>query len=339
MPAIVNTSRGRHLAVPMKDKDGRGLFVVILKYTFAVDRWGRVGLAEDDPAEPYPVDVCHGDDPAQSSIKKPSDLADAKPGTDVILIGHAHPPHGQATQVDVRLSMGPIRKTVRAHGLRVFQRAALGGVGPGPARPIRAPIPLVYERAWGGVDASDPERPLAEAKNHVGRGVARDPKTLIDTEAPELEDPAHPIGSRSVIPACFGAIHRHWQPRASFAGTYDERWIEARMPLLPEDFDPRYHVTVPPDQWSPVPLKGNEPIEILNATPEGEWRFQLPRLAPAFQATIGGVTSEHRTHLDTVLIDADAERVELTYRAAIPTPRKLELLQQIAIHEKAVLSS
>lgn len=339
MPAIVNTSRGRHLAVPMKDKDGRGLFVVILKYTFTVDRWGRIALAEDDAAEPYPVDVCHGDDPAASSIKKPSDLADAKPGTDVILIGHAHAPHAQATHVDVRLSMGPIRKTVRAHGLRVFQRAALGGVTAGPARPIRGPIPLVYERTWGGVDTSDPERPVAEPRNHVGRGVARDPKRLVDTEAPELEDPANPVGSRTVAPACFGAIHRHWQPRASFAGTYDDRWTETRLPLLPEDFDPRYHVTVPPDQWSPVPLRGNEPIEVLGATPEGEWRFELPRLAPAFRSTIGGVQTEHRTHLDTVLIDADQERVELTFRAAIPTPRKLELLERVAIHEKAVLAS
>jgi hypothetical protein len=85
----------------------------------------------------------------------------------------------------------------------------------------------------------------------------------------------------------------------SFAGTYDDVWMDSRMPLLPADFDDRFHVCVPPDQWSEAPLRSDEPIELLGATPEGAHRIQLPRIALGFSSVIRGVRQEHRTHLDT----------------------------------------
>jgi hypothetical protein len=109
------------------------------------------------------------------------------------------------------------------------------------------------------------------------------------------------------------------------------------MPLLPPDFDSRYHVCVPPDQWSEMPLRGDEPVEVLGATPEGAWRFQLPRIVPGFSSFMGGRRAEHRTHLDTILIDADARTVELTWRAAIPLPRKYEMLERVLVFEKNVI--
>ena len=81
------------------------------------------------------------------------------------------------------------------------------------------------------------------------------------------------------------------------------------MPLLPADFDPRFHVCVPEDQWSELPLRGDEPCEVLGATPEGQWRFRLPRRAPGFSSFTRGQRSEHRTHLDTVLIDGNSQPV------------------------------
>jgi hypothetical protein len=109
------------------------------------------------------------------------------------------------------------------------------------------------------------------------------------------------------------------------------------MPLLPADFDVRYHICVPPDQWSEVPLRGDEPFEISGATEEGIWRFQLPRVVLGFSSFMDGKRTEHRTHLDTVLIDADARRVELTWRAAIPLPRKYEMLERVMVFEKSVV--
>lgn len=335
---IVYLGPGKYLAHPIKDKSGRERLVVVLKYTFRIAPSGRATLDEDAATEPLLVDLHHGEDPATSSIKKPSDLCDDKPGTEVLLVGHAHAPPGKSvTQVDVSLTMGPIEKTVRAHGLRAWTAGRFGGLAPGPARRVVAPIPLRYELAWGGLDLSDPERPVGEPRNTLGRGVARDPKRLIDSPAAQLEYPATPIGRGTNVPASFGALCRHWQPRASFAGTYDEAWQQNKMPLPPDDFDPRFNVAAPPDQWSPVPLRGDEPVEVCGATPEGILRFQLPRMAPGFSATIAGTRRDHRTHLDTVLIDSDVYRVELTYRAAIPLPRKYQMVESVTIVEKDLL--
>ncbi len=138
-------------------------------------------------------------------------------------------------------------------------------------------------------------------------------------------------------PAAFGAIHRHWQPRLSYAGTYDQVWQETRMPILPEDFDNRFHVCVPEDQWSPVPLRSDERIEVLGVIPEGTFFCQLPRIAPGFSSVIQGKLTAHRTHLDTVLINAVERKVELTWRAAVPMPRKLEMVERIVVLEKQVL--
>lgn len=326
---VTNRTDGKHLALPMKDRDGRQRLVVIVKYTYRSTPRGALERDDDGP-EPHPVDVPNGDDPAKSSIKVPSDVFDFKPGTDVVLVGDAHPRAG-ATHADVALRMGPIAKTVRAHGLRVWQRGMLGGLVPGPAMPLRAPVPIVYELAWGGLDLSAPDKPIGEPRNYVGRGVTRDPAKLVNQPAAQLELPSKPVGERGNVPASFGAIHRHWQPRVAFGGTYDEAWTETRMPLLPADFDARFNVCVPHDQWSPTPLAADEPIELAGATEDGLWRVQLPRDAPRFSSIVAGERRTHATHLDTVLIDARERRVELTWRVSIPAPAKLELIDEVRI--------
>lgn len=336
---VQNATRGMSFTFPVKDKYGHEYLACVLKVTFAVGPAGNVEPVSEGAAEVDLVDTYNGDDPARSSIRRPSQLFEAKPGTDVILLGSAHPPlRGNATHVDVSLRFGSVQKTVRAHGLRVWTRGTFGGVAPGPARPIREPVPLIYELAWGGMDLSDPARPLGEPRNYVGRGVTRAPDSLVGQPAAQLEYPHHHVGGRDNVPASFGAIHRHWQPRASFAGTHDEVWMQTKMPLPPDDFDPRFHVCVPLDQWSPVPLRSDEPCEIHGATPDGLWRFQLPRVVPGISSTVEGRVRDHRTHLDTVLIDADALRVELTWRAAVPLPRKHQMLERVRLIEKTTLS-
>jgi hypothetical protein len=334
---VSNVTRGVALSVPTQNKDGREFLSVILKYTFAISAFGVPTLLAEERAEIDLVDTYNGDDPGKASIRRPSQLFDAKPGTDVVLLGHAWPLSGrELTSVDVSLRMGPVQKTVRAHGFRVWQRGLTGGLTAGPARAIREPVPLIYELAWGGQDYSEPERPVGEPRNYAGRGVARDPSSLVGQPAALLEYPSSKAGT-GAIPASFAPIHRHWQPRVAYAGTYDETWQETRMPILPADFDTLFHVCVPEDQWSVRPLRGDEPIELIGATPEGSWRFQLPRLAPGFSSITRGQRAEHRTHLDTVLIDADTRRVELSWRAAVPLPRKWEMLERVLVFEKEVV--
>ena len=106
------------------------------------------------------------------------------------------------------------------------------------------------------------------------------------------------------------------------------------MPLLPRDFDDRFHVCVPEDQWSATPLRGDEPIEVMHATPEGKFACQLPRFSPGFSSIVQGQERSHRTHLDTIFIDTDSRIVELAWRAAVPLPRKFELVERVNVLEK-----
>jgi hypothetical protein len=333
---VRNATKGRHLAVPMKDLEGRSVLAVVVTYTFLVPARGAPRIDDEDPAEPAGADEPWDADAPTSSIRRPSDLFAFKPGTEVLLVGHAHPHDAGVSETEVRLRVGPLEKSLVAYGTRVWKLGAFGGVAPGPAMPIREPIALRWELAYGGADRTDPARVLVEPRNDLGRGVARDARKLVGVAAAQLEDPAKPLGRGTPVPAGFGAIHRHWEPRRRYAGTYDEAWELARMPLLPRDFDARFHVAAPEDQWSPTPLRSDEPIEVDGATADGPLRAQLPRLAIGCSSRVDGKVVEHRTHLDRVLVDADRRRVELTWRASVPLPDKLERLDDVRLVEKRI---
>ena len=249
-------------------------------------------------------------------------------------MGKAYPPLDRAVteqDVTVRVETGhrTLGKTVRVHGARVWYRTALG-VAPGPASPL-TPTPLIYELAYGGVDDSDPRRVLIEPRNPAGTGLVADRARLIGTLAPAIEDPRHPLTSQRPAPAGFGAIAAHWSPRSDWAGTYDEAWQRDRAPVRPVDFQPRHHCCSDPELWSDTPLVGDEPVEVLGATPEGAWRFRLPRYEPVFEVFERRGASKHRPRVDTFLIDADAGRVELTWRVSVPLPRKSQFLEAIRV--------
>ena len=318
--------------VPMDDRHGRDVLVVIAKLTWEVSAEGAAAIAVPQRT-PRMADVPRSLE-AWSSLQYASDLADEKPGTDVLMLGTAHPPPEatpggkRATERDVTLRVqarhGAVQKTVRVHGPRVYYRSVLGVV-PGPAAPL-TPTPLVYELACGGRDTADPSRVIHDPRNPVGRGVAADRGRLVGTPAHQLEDPIDPTR-----PAAFGPIPAHWSPRRERAGTYDAAWQRQRAPLRPFDFDLRHHVTAPPELWSETPLEGDEPVDVLGATPEGLWRFRLPHYAPVFHAIERGESRVCPTHLDTLLIDTDTRTVELTWRVAVPLPRKTEHLQSIIV--------
>jgi hypothetical protein len=66
-------------------------------------------------------------------------------------------------------------------------------------------------------------------------------------------------------------------------------------------------------------------------TTEGVFRFKLPDVEPRFLSRLDGAAREHESHLDTMLIDADARRVELTWRVSLPMPRKAQRLDKIYV--------
>src|SRR5262249_30500138 len=140
--------------------------------------------------------------------------------------------------MDVAVQIKHRRLLLRVHGERFYYRAA-SGIALGPAAPFERK-PIVYERAYGGtsVDFS-----LVERRNPAGRGVAKNPSELIDTPAPQIEAPPHPITPTDDRPAPvgLGATASHCRPRCGSAGTFAAAWMQPRMPLLPVDFDIRHN--------------------------------------------------------------------------------------------------
>jgi hypothetical protein len=312
-------------------KDGERL-VLIVKATFA--RVAREPVLDLVPrAERRGIrgqDIPWGD-PEKSSIKYPSDLCVAKPGTDVIVIAAAHAPGGRPVpSFDAGVRVGELEKTVRVFGLRVWEE---GGSRLSAPRPTTG-IELRYDFAWGGLDMSDPEDPVEEARNPVGMGIARDPATLTHQSAPMIEDPVNPMGSARTRPppAGLGAVGRHWEPRRSFLGTYDAAWLRTRAPLLPLDHDDRANLCASPGLTAVPPLQGGEDVALLNLTPGGGTvSFRLPRVGVTATLHAKGREPERLVpYLDTVVIDtvrvpeSTDVIVELVWRAAFRPPRRMK---------------
>jgi hypothetical protein len=111
-------------------------------------------------------------DPGNSSIRLPGDISLTKPGTDVLLLGHAYAPNGrETTHMDVSVGVGATWKTARVFGDRYWV-ATTPGYAISQPEPFEM-MPLVWERAFGGTDWVQGEL-RAEVRNPVGTGFAVD---------------------------------------------------------------------------------------------------------------------------------------------------------------------
>jgi hypothetical protein len=282
---------------------------VVVKGTYDV-RNNRVRL--HDQQEPVQLADGYRGDPARSSLLCAGERVLHKSATDVILTGNAYADRAGCRQVDVSLRVGPIAKTVRVFGDRVWASKA-GDLPSEPARFDR--VPLIYERAFGGVDDSAGERLDANPAGvgFRGRG-SRLP--LAGAPLPNLEDPRHPIrGAHDRPPAVgFGFVAPFWTPRRQFAGTYGPDWLQTAAPLLPSDYDDRYQQVAPADQVCPGFLRGGEKVEIGNASPRGRLAFALAAPTLGIEVQIAGDTTPLAVNLDTVVVDGDRETVTMTWR-------------------------
>src|SRR5690606_16313300 len=128
----------------VRDRDGAEVWLVAVKATFDILPDGRTAISEEQPPVLH-LPQHHGE-PGHSSIQYDADLVLTKVATDVIVVGQAHAPGGQpVTQLDVGLRVGPIQKVLRVFGDRFWN-----AFGPSAPQPFVS-MPLVYERAYGGV--------------------------------------------------------------------------------------------------------------------------------------------------------------------------------------------
>ncbi|WP_437723764.1 DUF2169 family type VI secretion system accessory protein [Sorangium sp. So ce861] len=317
--------------IPASDKNDADIAVVIVKGTFGWDHTGVLLAAEEQKGVVYADQ--HWGDPGASSLKYASDVCPRKPGADVALIGKAYAARRGASMVDVTLRVGQMKSTLRVFGDRHWYKGSVGWAASEPKR--FSEMPLTFERAYGGVDTSDPERPASEPRNPVGQGFSARgaPEQLEGLPLPNLESPDELITAWDSRPAplAFGFVDRSWMPRARFAGTYDQRWKKERCPLLPTDFDDRFHQAAHPSLIYPMPLVGGEVVQATGASPRGSVSFTLPRLHVTAEARIRGERHSATLALDTLVIEPELDRVTLTWRTAIPCTRRFLYLESVVV--------
>lgn len=320
MSTLVNLTPFAATCLPSMSREDEALTLVVVSGRFVLPPAGPT-----TPGRPT-IAATQGDVPLAdeytagpgSSLRREGQSAYTRPGTDIHLLGHAWAPGGRpVTRSDVGLHVGPCRR----HAVILGDRTWTAGIGVAPGRPQPfTRIPLVYERCFGG----DPERAtgsvaLAAEHNPVGRGLHASEREAIGQPLPNIEDPRDLLDSpaRHPRPCGFGPVARHWRPRRGFAGTYDQAWLDARIPLWPSDVDERFFHAAPPELQASQHLVGGELVRIFGMHPDGPHTLRLPRYRLRARFERGRSTARKPLVLDAVEFDTDLGALTMTWRVAL----------------------
>lgn len=313
-----------------RDLNGSHQWIVAVKATYDILPDGTLSLAEEQ-AEPL-FSPEHYGEPGLSSLQYEADLVPTKPTTDIIVNGTAYAPAGKAsTEFAVALRANGKQKALRVLGERRWERG-LAGLKPSKPQAVTS-VPIRYEHAFGGWDQShpNPTKQKWDPRNPVGSGLIQNDEQL----GRILHQFEYMEGSPSSTgPAGFGAIDSFWSPRSKYIGTYNKVWQDSRQPLLPLDWQPRCLQYAPEDQQPDKPLRGGEPIELLNLTPDGRLAFQIPSVYLTFTTRIDGRTEEHRAQMSSVIIEPDRRQVKLVWNSVLLCRNEVDYLDHTVIRQK-----
>jgi hypothetical protein len=324
MAYFENTTPFGARTLPSCNRDGLDLFLIVVaaQFLLAEPHAAETRLRPDDVQPPPPLADEYTGVPGRSSLRLEGQMAYTRPATDVSILGHACAPEGRLVRrMNVNIEVGPCAVRLLVHGDRVWQRGTIGAV-PSAAQPFDR-LPLVWERAYGGVAKSSTENePVYEPRNPVGCGLETDSNDAIGRPIPNIEDPIAPLAGLSDRPRPVGLtpVARSWQPRVGYAGTYDEAWRRRRAPLWPEDFDERFFCSAPRELQARQHLVGGERVRLEGLHPAGTLQFHLPTLTFAARSRFTDRTVRTRPVLDGVVIDADALTLTMYFRSSVPAP-------------------
>jgi len=315
------------------ERDGRELIVVAIKATFVIPHDGDEPRLADEQTKLTEADEFTAE-PGLSAPRYESDYAHRKPYCDVIVNGSAYAPGGRPThEVVVGVKVGSMVKGFNVTGNRVWRSGIVGVSASEPE--LFQVIPISYDNAFGGIDvgSGDPQNVRTYRANPVGKGYSHHKKDLDGKPLPNTEEVRRPIANPSGAyqPMSFGSIGRNWLPRAGFAGTYDDKWLENRAPFWPDDFDDRYFQATTPDQQIAYPM-GGEDVLLRNLTPDGHVHFKLPTMSMSVLfIPYRGRPQAIDAKIDTMLIQPDLGRIALTWRAAYSLRRScFDLMRVVA---------
>lgn len=296
------------------DTDGNVFLPFIIKGTFDISQSGRLKISR----EQVPLvkqDVYYGSEGA-SSLRYEMDFVPYKPTTDIYFVEPiAFPPGGVAScswgvQVRVR---GVIDVNLRVYGQRKWQRTLTGWRISEP-QPI-SKLPIRFDFAYGGTRGD-----RCYFQNPIGRGFGL---SSYDDDFPahQIEWADHTINSPNgdYEPASLTPIPKMWLPRSQYAGSYDQKWLDTKWPVMPDDFDFRFFNCAIPRLQSKSFLLGNEIFEIKGLSEFGAEKISLPNLVVfVLLRCTDGTLIPWTCNLDTIVWDLNSRKCWLTWRGKLP---------------------
>ena len=302
-------------ALPLIIPSGETALTIIVKATFEIN--SGAPAKEQQP-------IAFGDEFSEEGVVRyESDIIPVKPATDVALFAMAHAPDNLPAEcVPVSVSVGPVQKKLMVFGERFWNHKGVlsRNYVKTKAKPFLTK-PIVYADAFGGVD---PDTGEYCPENLSGKGcyAPKSKTNLAGRPLPGIEDPRHLI--RTIKdrppPTGLGFYGRAWQPRAGYAGTFDDTWRKTRSPKPPEDFNPRFYNGAHSDLQVQGYLRGDEAVELINLTPTGRESFHLPGIRPTCRVHAKTAPEFISMRLDTLFIEPDENRFILVWRGNGPDP-------------------
>jgi hypothetical protein len=254
-----------------------------------------------------------------------NDAAFVRSGVAVSASGFVYAPGGEAKEATAELRVGEASQRVRAFGVRVWGKGALGGLS------ATAPLPfdrveMSWEHAYGGavsrpnaVISHDGEELLVPAHdegwvlNMFGTGYYADEKMAVDEPLPRLEDPDDLIKSwdHRPEPVCFAPYPLAGGLRAAHVIVDGGPSME-RVPRVMGRSCPR-------GTFDDVAIGAT--VAVGGMRPRGEpLAFAMPEPPVAFLVKVGEVERRLVPRLDAVDLDAEAATARLVYRMTFSYP-------------------
>ncbi len=285
-PAAVGTSLWRF--------KGQLSVTVVVKACFALVPDGVMALVAP---EPLYVRARYESGGVTFGPIAPRETVPLLPRAEVVVVGHAHAPAEPTRELTARLCLWRDEQAVLDKAIHVRGNRARDG----ELEPFDR-MPLVFERALGGIGAAD--NPLG-----VGLGGAGEPPNLVSVTAPDSA-----VGCFAPIPALFPV-------RQALLGTSSREAIAQTVADIPEDLDWSYFHSAPPDQRLDA-LRGDEWLELEGMTAgSATLRTRLAQ-ARAVVQILGeraeGVPRSVPLVADLVHIDTDQQRCAVVWRGSFP---------------------
>jgi hypothetical protein len=339
MWAVTNTTDFPARGIWVQDKAANKIWLVCVKATFDILDDGTTRPSDKQVELFIQSQPLEGD--YNKSLVYESDFFGVKPCTDVLVNGSAFAPNGKpVTELDVGFQVGPIQKRLRVFGNRCWTVNVTG------RHVIGAPeyfveMPIRYELAFGGWDRSarDSKDHRVDARNPVGQGFVSNPNGRLGRPLPNIEYPSCLVGTwmSRPDPAGFNAVACHWSPRRELAGTYDDVWMKNRFPLWAEDLDPHYYCCAPRDQQAKGYLRGGEPVQAINLSPDGPIRFTLPRMVFGFSTRIKREVKHHAGALATVILEPDQRCLIMAWQSPLLCNTGRDYLDNTTVRLKTLM--